>query len=181
MQWGAVEGNRFNTVLPSFSAELGNWFRGSWAGGPQGPWKVVRICYWVHLQIFPRQLSLKKSLGWGHWLLIPSCHWSSGMAQCTCHSRKWGKMELPEASCHHEKLADYRRDGRGMKRKHYLLAVEGQRLWGRWGGKGVIFLRKGQRGWRFGGKGTGIWAQKNVESGWDLNLQVNLKSTRMGR
>lgn len=32
VQWGAMEGNRFNPTLPSFSAGLGNWFKQSWAG-----------------------------------------------------------------------------------------------------------------------------------------------------
>lgn len=112
MQWGAVEGKRFNTILSGFSAGLGNWFKGNWAGYPQRPWKVGQICYWVQLQMLPRQLSPRESLGWEHWLLIPSCHQSFSTVQCTCHSRKCEKMKLPEFSCYHKKLADYTRDGK---------------------------------------------------------------------
>lgn len=50
-------------------------------------------------------------------------------------------------------------EGWEMRRKCYLLAPEewmGQGLWGGWGGKGACSLRKGQKGWKSGGKGIGI-------------------------
>jgi hypothetical protein len=51
VQWGAMEGNRFNTTLPSFSAGLGNWFKQSWAGVLRG--SAVFACELFELLLGP--------------------------------------------------------------------------------------------------------------------------------
>lgn len=128
MQWGAMEGNRFNTTLPSFSVGLGNWFIGSWEGDPQRPCTVFggkwgRSVIVPSFLCFSRIFFQESHLSWG------TNYWSPA----TTHVPAWASAHVTQGNTRRRNsqnpLSPWKAGrwhaGQGMRREYICWSPKG--------------------------------------------------------